>query len=115
MALATPFFFFETETFQTKTFHPRPALEGGPYKTGAGPPEGERYAVTFSFGSLPPCKETDGVLTLDQPPYISLAVGNPDVFHLVGMFEVPAAFALRIGEEIDVAAFVRPDLLQVAG
>ena len=59
--------------------------------------------------------KSNSIFTTPHSRCALFAVGNPDVFHLVGMFEVPAAFALRIGEEIDVAAFVRPDLLQVAG
>jgi hypothetical protein len=41
----------------------------------------------------------------------SLAVGNPDVFHLNGMLEEPAAFALFGIEPVDGAAFVRERLL----
>src|SRR6266481_5334526 len=43
-----------------------------------------------------------------------LAVGNPDVFHLNGMLEEPAAFALFGIEPVDLAAFVRKRLLQIS-
>src|ERR1700732_5561202 len=44
----------------------------------------------------------------------SFAVRNPDIFHLVGMPQIPAAFALRNVEEIDVASLICPHLFQVA-
>ena len=43
-----------------------------------------------------------------------LAVGDPDVFYLVGVLEVPAAFGVARVEEIEFAAFVGPDLLEIA-
>src|SRR5215472_4726983 len=42
------------------------------------------------------------------------AVGDPDVFHLVSVLKVPATFALGSFEEIDLTAFVGPDLLEIA-
>ena len=41
-------------------------------------------------------------------------VGNPDIFHLVGVLEIPAAFALGGLRQVNVAAFIGPDLFQVS-
>ncbi len=43
-----------------------------------------------------------------------LAVGDPDVFYLVGVLEVPAAFGVARVEEVEFAAFVGPDLFEIA-
>src|SRR5208337_4844143 len=44
----------------------------------------------------------------------SLAVGDPNILYLIGMLKVPAAFSLPAAEEVQLAAFVGPDLLQVS-
>src|SRR5215467_15247119 len=44
----------------------------------------------------------------------SLAVRHPNVLHLSRVFEEPAAFRLFRVEPIDDAAFIGPDLLQIA-
>jgi len=43
-----------------------------------------------------------------------LAVGNPDVFYLGGMLQEPASLGQFRIEPIDGAAFVCPNLLQIA-
>ena len=43
-----------------------------------------------------------------------LAVGDPDIFHLDGMVQVPAAFALFRVEPVDGAAFVGEHLFQIS-
>ena len=43
-----------------------------------------------------------------------LPVGNPDIFYLVGVLQIPAAFRLGSLQQVNVASFVGPDLFQVA-
>src|SRR5260370_23334172 len=53
------------------------------------------------------------VASFSYVPYL-LAVGHPDVFHLHGVVEEPAAFALPRVKPVDDAAFVGEYLLQIA-
>ncbi len=41
-------------------------------------------------------------------------VRNPDIFHLVSVLQTPSAFGLRSLQQVNLEAFIRPDLLQVA-
>src|SRR5208282_4289376 len=51
----------------------------------------------------------------ERNPLPSFAVGYPDIFHLIGVLEVPAPFRLLRAEEIQLPPLIGPDLFQVSG
>jgi hypothetical protein len=48
-------------------------------------------------------------------PARSLAVGHPDVLHLMRVVQIPTALTIALTEEVDLAPFVRPYLFEVTG
>ena len=63
---------------------------------------------------IPAVKRLKMIELVSTPRGSLFAVGNPDVFHLDGVIEEPAAFPLLHVEPVDGAAFVGEGLLEIS-